>query len=146
MGGEFAQEREWNHDAGLDWHLLADPFHSGVQRWCATSTGSIARCRRCIELDCEPQGFEWIDASDSDQSVLAYLRRGRDPDAIAVVVCNFTPVPRPNYRIGVPLPGRYVERLNTDCRVLRRQQRRQCRRRRGRAAVPWHGRPHSICV
>ena len=66
------------------------------------------------ELDCEPAGFEWIDCNDIDSSVISYLRRGRDPDRFAIVVCNFTPVPRPSYRIGVPCPGPWRERINTD--------------------------------
>jgi 1,4-alpha-glucan branching enzyme len=114
MGGEFAQEREWNHDIGLDWQLLGDPHHVGVQRlvrdlnWLYRSTPALYR------LDCEPDGFMWIDVANAAESVVAYLRRGRDPNEFAVIVCNFTPVVRDGYRIGVPRPGRYRERINTD--------------------------------
>jgi 1,4-alpha-glucan branching enzyme len=114
MGGEFAQQREWNHDIGLDWQLLGDPFHEGVRRlvhdlnWVYRSTPALH------ELDCEADGFAWIDAANASESVISYLRRGHDRGALAVVVCNFTPVPRTGYRIGVPRPGTYRERINTD--------------------------------
>jgi 1,4-alpha-glucan branching enzyme len=114
MGSEWGQEREWNHDVGLDWHLLADPLHHGLQRL----VGDLNRLYRATpalhRLDCDPEGFAWIDAANSQESVLSYLRRSRDPHELAVIVCNFTPVPRENYRIGVPRPGRYRERINTD--------------------------------
>jgi 1,4-alpha-glucan branching enzyme len=95
------------------------------------------------EQDCEAQGFEWIDATDHERGVVAFLRRGKEPGALAVVVCNFTPVPRPNYRVGVPEPGFYAERINTDSLFY------------GGSnvgngggisaeAVAWHGRPHSL--
>jgi len=117
MGGEFAQEREWNHDVGLDWHLLQDPFHAGVQmlvrdlNWLYRTTAALH------QLDCDPEGFAWIDAANGSESVLSYLRRSRNPQEFAVIVCNFTPVPRHDYRIGVPRPGRYIERINTDAEV-----------------------------
>ena len=114
MGGELAQEREWNHDIGLDWQLLGDPCHDGVRRlvrdlnWLYRGTPALHR------LDCEPDGFAWIDVANAAESVVSYVRRGRDPHEFAVVVCNFTPVVREDYRIGVPRPGRYLERINTD--------------------------------
>jgi 1,4-alpha-glucan branching enzyme len=114
MGGEFAQEREWNHDASLDWHLLADPMHRGVQ----LAVRDLNRLYRELpvlhELDAEPEGFQWIEAGDAAQSTLSYMRRGRDPHALAVIVANFTPVPRHAYRIGVPQGGLYRERFNSD--------------------------------
>ena len=143
MGCEFAQEREWNHDAGLDWHLLSDANHSGAQALVRDLNAIYRALPALHELDCEPQGFEWIDASDHERSVIAYLRRGRDPDSIAVVVCNFTPVPRPNYRVGVPMPGFYAERLNTDSAFYGGS---NVGNGGGVMAEPqgWHGRPHSI--
>ena len=114
MGGEFAQEREWNHDTGLDWQLLSDPMNAGVQRL----VGDLNRLYRATpalhQLDCDPDGFAWIDAANAGESVLSYLRRSRDPHELAVVVCNLTPIPRADYRIGVPRAGRYAERINTD--------------------------------
>jgi 1,4-alpha-glucan branching enzyme len=114
MGGEFAQEREWNHDESLDWHLLDDSFHKGVQ----TLIGDLNHAYQSIpalhERDCEAKGFEWLVADDRDNSVIAWARRGDDEKALAIVVSNFTPVPRETYRIGVPLPGFYREAVNTD--------------------------------
>jgi 1,4-alpha-glucan branching enzyme len=114
MGGEFAQEREWNHDIGLDWQLLADPMHEGVRRLVRDLNNLYCSTSAFYQLDGEPEGFSWIDAANAAESVLSYLRRGRDPHELAVVVCNFTPVPREDYRIGVPRSGRYRERINTD--------------------------------
>jgi 1,4-alpha-glucan branching enzyme len=114
MGGEFAQEREWNHDIGLDWQLLEDPAHEGVRRLVRDLNFLYREVPALHRLDCEPDGFLWIDVANAAESIISYLRRGRDPHELAVVVCNFTPVPRENYRIGVPRPGRYRERINTD--------------------------------
>ena len=114
MGGEFGQEREWNHDLSLDWHLLSDPLHSGLQSL-VRDINHLYRERPALhERDCEPEGFSWIDCNDSEASVLSYIRRGADPGSFVVVVCNFTPVVRQGYRIGVPKAGRYREILNTD--------------------------------
>jgi 1,4-alpha-glucan branching enzyme len=114
MGGEFGQEREWNHDIGLDWHLLGDPFHAGVHKLVRELNRLYRATPALYQRDCEGNGFAWIDANNGAESVLSYMRRGADPGQLAVVVCNFTPVPRESYRIGVPRPGRYVERINTD--------------------------------
>jgi 1,4-alpha-glucan branching enzyme len=114
MGGEIAQEREWNHDSSLDWHLLDDPMHRGVQALLRDLNHLYRELPALHEQDCEAAGFEWLELHDSDQSVLAFLRRGADPARITVVLCNFTPVPRQEYRIGVPFGGHYRERLNTD--------------------------------
>ena len=116
MGGELGQEREWNHDIGLDWHLLGDTFGAGL-RLLVRDLNMLYRSEPALhQLDCDPGGFYWIDASNAAESVISYVRRSRD-DAIAVIVCNFTPVPRYDYRIGVPRPGRYAERVNTDASV-----------------------------
>jgi 1,4-alpha-glucan branching enzyme len=114
MGNEFAEEREWNHDIGLDWQLLADPLHRGVQQLVRDLNELYRGTPALHQLDCEPDGFAWIDANNAAESVVSYLRRGRGTQPIAVVVCNFTPVVREDYRVGVPRPGRYRERLNTD--------------------------------
>ncbi|HSD93504.1 MAG TPA: 1,4-alpha-glucan branching protein GlgB [Methyloceanibacter sp.] len=114
MGGEFAQEREWNHDQSLDWHLFADPSHRGVHSLVRDLNGLYRSCPALHRFDCEPRGFQWIDAEDSGQSVLSYLRRGEVSDAPMVVVCNFTPVVRQGFHLGVPERGRWRERLNTD--------------------------------
>jgi 1,4-alpha-glucan branching enzyme len=114
MGGEFGQWREWNHDASLDWHLLDEPLHAGVQRWVADLNRFYAGEPAAHRLDFEHGGFEWIDANDAVDSVLSYLRRSGDPADDLVVVCNFTPLVRTNYRVGVPAAGFWREVLNSD--------------------------------
>ncbi len=114
MGGEIAQRREWNHDSSLDWDLLDSPPHASIARL----VGELNRLYReepaLHELDCDPAGFEWIDANDADQSVYSFVRRGRDRSSAVIVVLNCTPVPRFNYRVGVDRDGQYRELLNTD--------------------------------
>jgi len=114
MGCEFAQEREWNHDAGLDWFSLDDPLRRGVQ----TLLGDLNRAYRgnpaLYVKDADSTGFSWVVMDDADQSVYAFLRLGEDCDKPILVVCNFTPVPRHNYRIGAPQAGDWEEILNTD--------------------------------
>jgi 1,4-alpha-glucan branching enzyme len=114
MGAEFAQEREWNHDIGLDWQLLADPSHEGMRRLVRDLNFLYRNTPALHRLDCDPDGFRWIDVANAAESIISYVRRGRDPHELALVVCNFTPVPREDYRIGVPQLGRYRERINTD--------------------------------
>ena len=98
------------------WIGICSPTHrtAASSRWCAISTSSIGRRRRLHKLDCEPAGFEWIDGGNAAQSILSYARHGGPEDAPVVVVCNFTPVVRHGFRIGVPKGGRWIERLNTD--------------------------------
>jgi 1,4-alpha-glucan branching enzyme len=114
MGCEFGQTSEWNHDAGLQWDLLNYPFHNRLQ----TMVGELNRLYRCEaalhEVDDDYSGFEWIDFRDAEASVIAFLRWSRSRSEFLVVCANFTPVPRTNYRLGVPVPGTYREILNTD--------------------------------
>jgi 1,4-alpha-glucan branching enzyme len=115
MGGEFAQEREWNHDIGLDWQLFEEPMHAGVHHLVRDLNRLYRSTPALHQRDSEGDGFAWIDANNGAESVVSYLRRGtNDPAAIAVIVGNFTPVPRDGYRIGVPYDGYYRERINTD--------------------------------
>jgi len=116
MGCEIAQEREWNHDTSLDWHLLDDPLHGGVQALVRDLNHAYRSVPALHQQDCDPQGFEWLELHDSDQSVLAFMRRAVD-GSVALVACNFTPVPRYDYRIGVPFDGYYRERINTDAAI-----------------------------
>jgi 1,4-alpha-glucan branching enzyme len=114
MGDEFGQSAEWNHDRSLDWHLLQYPEHRGIQAL-VRDLNHLYRSRKELhELDCESDGFSWIDCNDSEASVISYIRRGRDPGRFVIVVCNFTPVVRSGYRIGVPKQGAYRELLNSD--------------------------------
>ncbi|MBM3605347.1 MAG: 1,4-alpha-glucan branching protein GlgB [Alphaproteobacteria bacterium] len=114
MGGEFAQDREWNHDQSLDWHLLEDPLHKGMQQLVADLNRLYRDQPALHRLDCDPAGFEWIDASDAAQSVLVYLRKSDDDSPPCLVVCNLTPEPHYDYRVGAPLAGRWREALNSD--------------------------------
>ncbi len=116
MGGEFGQWREWNHDESLDWHLLADPAHAGISRWVQEMNALYRREPALHELDFDPAGFEWVDRHDAEQSVLAFLRKGKSTGDVFLVVCNFTPVPRHNYRVGVPRGGFWREMRNSDAR------------------------------
>ena len=114
MGQEFAQAHEWNHDASLDWHLLGEPRHAGVQRLVRDLNHLYRSTPALHELDCDETGFEWIEADAAEESLYAWLRRGRGNAAPVVVVCNFTPVERAPQRLGVPAAGRWIERINTD--------------------------------
>jgi 1,4-alpha-glucan branching enzyme len=114
MGGEFGQWSEWNHDASLDWHLLQYEPHRGLQRWVRDLNTTYRGQAAFHQLDCDLNGFEWIDANDSEASVISLLRKARDPADCLLMVCNFTPVPRHNYRVGVPLDGWWDEILNSD--------------------------------
>jgi len=114
MGSEFGQRNEWQHDRSLQWDLLEQPAHSAVQRWVGTLNRFYAGERALNELDCEPAGFQWIDANDSDESVLSFLRKAKTNKDLIVVLCNFTPLPRMNYRVGVPRGGFWREVLNSD--------------------------------
>ncbi|MGH2687352.1 MAG: alpha amylase C-terminal domain-containing protein, partial [Actinomycetota bacterium] len=113
MGGEIAQWREWNHEESLDWHLLDQPQHAGVQRWVRDLNRLLRQEQALHQLDVDPAGFEWVDASDAASSVLSYLRRDRDGRPVLVVL-NLTPVPREGYCIGVPEGGWWKELLNSD--------------------------------
>ena len=114
MGGEFGQWNEWNDKASLDWNLLDFPQHKGVQHLIGDLNRFYRETPALHELDFDPAGFEWISANDSDNSVLAFVRHGRDRSKAIVCVCNFTPVVRENYRLGAPGAGSYHERINTD--------------------------------
>jgi 1,4-alpha-glucan branching enzyme len=115
MGGEFGQWREWSHDRELDWNLLEHPLHRGVQR-CVEDLNRLYRAEPALhELDEEAlAGFEWIDCHDAEASVLSFLRKGKTVRDPILAVFNFTPIPRPGYRIGTPRAGVWRQLLNTD--------------------------------
>lgn len=114
MGMEFGQWDEWDHNRGLDWHLLEYDTHRGLKLWLRDLHELYRTNGAMYELDYDSAGFRWIDCHDKDNSVYSYLRYGADRNNYLVVVCNFTPTPRYGYRIGVPEPGWYEERLNSD--------------------------------
>lgn len=114
MGGEFGQWQEWSHDRSLDWHLLDYPMHSGLQQWVA-DLNKIYRTEPALhELDFSWEGFEWIDCNDGEQSTISLIRKAKSTDDVVLAVANFTPVPRYNYRIGVPKDGFWQELINSD--------------------------------
>jgi 1,4-alpha-glucan branching enzyme len=145
MGGDFGQWREWNHDASLDWHLLEHPHHSGLQRWVRDLNHFYRGESALHQLDCDPAGFEWVDCDNAEQSAIGFLRKGKAADDLLLVACNFTPVPRHNYRIGVPRGGRWDELLNSDAPVYGGSGQGNLG---GIVAEPmaWHGRPHLLNV
>jgi len=116
MGAEFGQWSEWNHEASLDWHLLKEPMHDGLSRWTGDLNRVMREERPLHELDFDPAGFAWIDITDAEQSVISFMRRSSN-DELIIAVFNFTPVPRHNYQIGAPLPGRWLELLNSDAPI-----------------------------
>ena len=143
MGGEFGQRSEWGHDTGLEWNLLEYQEHRGLQRLTVDLNALYRREPALHQVDFDSHGFEWIDCNDADASVLSFLRRAKDPAELMVVVANFTPVLRENYRVGVPEPGFYRELLNSDGGIYG-----------GSNAgnfggvqaepVPWMGKPYSL--
>ncbi|MGW8194757.1 MAG: 1,4-alpha-glucan branching protein GlgB [Desulforhopalus sp.] len=145
MGNEFGQWSEWNHDASLDWPLLEFPLHQGLQRWVRDLNTFLRGEPAVHELDDDPAGFSWIDCNDSQQSILSYIRRGRDPGNVVVCVGNFTPVPRHNYRLGVPQMGYWQEVLNSDAQLYGGSGQGNFG---GREATPLsvHGEKHSLNV
>jgi len=145
MGGEFGQWSEWVHDGSLEWDLLESAPHAGLQRWVAELNRFYRSTPALYELDCHPAGFEWIDCNDTESSVLSLIRKGKSTDAIVLAACNFTPVPRPNYRVGAPRGGFWREVLNSDAAVY------------GGSGwgnmggvdavpIPMHGRPYSLTL
>jgi 1,4-alpha-glucan branching enzyme len=143
MGGEFGQWSEWNPDASLDWHLLQYPLHSGLLRWVRDLNTAYRGNPSLFQLDAGSDGFEWVDYSDSGRSVICFLRKDRNPGDVTLFACNFTPVPRHNYRVGVPLDCHWREILNSDAPLYGGS---------GQGNIggvtasplPIHGRPHSL--
>jgi 1,4-alpha-glucan branching enzyme len=145
MGLDFGQGDEWSEARSIDWHLLQYPLQSGLQR-CVADLHRVYRSQSALhEVDFDWHGFEWLESHDNENSVFAFLRKGRDPNNMLTVVCNFTPVPRYDYRVGVPTGGPWREVLNTDSslyaggnvgnngQVWARDE-------------PWAGHPHSLCL
>jgi 1,4-alpha-glucan branching enzyme len=114
MGNDIAQWREWNHDSSLDWHLLEDTPHQQIQLLVGTLNHLYRTEPALHELDAEPAGFHWLEADDAERSVLVYERVAKRDDDRILCALNFTPIPRTNYRVGVPRLGFYKELLNTD--------------------------------
>ncbi len=114
MGNEIAQEQEWSDERSLDWHLLEDPEHSGVQSLVRDLNHAYRDTAALWERDQDGTAFWWLEPNDAEASVFAFARIGRDARKPLVFVANLTPVPRANYRLGLPVPGRWTELINTD--------------------------------
>jgi len=145
MGGEFAQVREWGHDTSLEWHVLQFPVHRGIQAWMEQLNRVYREERAMHELDNDPAGFEWVDCNDSGTSAISLLRKAKKPEETVLVVCNFTPVPRMAYQVGVPREGYWRELLNSDAREYGGSGTGNM----GRVLAqtePAHGRPYSLSL
>ncbi len=116
MGGEFGQENEWNHNVSLDWHLLKNDVNGSLSKWVRDLNRFYKSECELYEQDFNSSGFEWIDLHDAEKSVISFLRRSKSSDNLLAVVCNFTPNPRYNYRVGVPTGGYWKEVLNSDAK------------------------------
>jgi 1,4-alpha-glucan branching enzyme len=117
MGCDFAQSHEWNHDAQLDWDAAERPLNKGLQNLVRDLNGVYRANPSLHAKDCEPDGFEWIDLNDAENSTYSFIRHGHNGDAPVVVVCNFTPIERVDYRVGVPAEGHWTEILNIDAEI-----------------------------
>ena len=144
MGGEFGQSSEWNHDQSLEWWLLdAGPYHRGVRGLVADLNRLYRALPALHQLDSDQAGFAWMDCDDWEQSAISFCRFAKDPADLVLCACNFTPVVRRGYRVGVPRPGYYAELLNTDSRLYGGS---DVGHGGGVLAepIPWHGQPHSL--
>lgn len=145
MGDEFGQEREWDHESELDWHLLEDPRHVGILRW-VSDLNVLYRDEPALhELDCDEGGFEWVAPDDHVQNVISFLRRSADGRRCVLAVFNYAPVPRVGYRVGVPSGGTWVERLNGDAEVYGGSGAGNLGRLEAEA-IPFHGAPWSVSM
>ena len=143
MGNEFGQLGEWSFEHSLDWHLASLPFHDGLQRWVRDLNHRYRTDGRLHTWDTSARGFEWVDRNDTESTIVSFLRRGASEDSPLLFVCNFTPVERVGYRIGISHAGEWNELLNSDAEHYG-----------GRGlgnlgsvhadAVPIHGRSHSL--
>jgi 1,4-alpha-glucan branching enzyme len=145
MGAELGQRDEWYHERSLDWHLLQYLPHQGVQRWVKDLNQLYRREPALFQLDFKQEGFDWIDFRDWEGSIISFIRKGKGTGDIFLVVCNFTPVLRMNYRVGVPRSGFWKEALNSDATIY------------GgighgnfggvdASPIPYHGRDHSLSL
>jgi len=145
MGGEFGQWDEWSHDKSIDLHLLNSMPHRRLQKFVMDLNHIYQSEPAFYEIDFSYQGFEWIDFRDTENSIISFMRKAKDPDNFLVIVCNFTPVPRIGYKIGVPEISFYKEILNSDSQLYWGGNM-------GNAGginadeIPWHGRPYSINI
>jgi 1,4-alpha-glucan branching enzyme len=145
MGGEFGQTSEWNHDASLDWHLKDQHFHRGVMNSLRALNKLYQNEPALYELEFEERGFEWVDTQDTANSVISFVRKSNNPDDSILIVCNFTPLGRENYRLGVPASGEWEEIFNSDSKIFGGSEVRNAQL---LASIdePLHGKDHSIAL
>jgi len=145
MGAEFGQWREWVHEESLEWDALQHPSHQGIQKWLKDVNHFYRTEPALHELDFTSEGFEWVDFHDWEESIISFLRKGKTTNDFILTVCNFTPVPRLNYRVGVPRGGFWKEMLNSDATLYGGS---GCGNSGGAEAtpVPAHGRHHSLSL
>ena len=145
MGGDFGQWDEWNHDKSIDWHLLRFTPQRCLQKFVMNLNHIYQSEPALYEVDFHYYGFEWIDFRDTDHSTISFSRKAKDPDDFLVIVCNFTPVPRIGYRLGVPVNGYYKEILNSDSHLFWGSNM-------GNSGgvssdeIGWHGKPYSLKI
>lgn len=145
MGSEFGQSAEWNFEASLDWHLLQYPFHQGIKA-VITALNSLYKSEPALfEKQFSPEGFEWINYSDHENAVMTYIRKGNDAKNDLIVICNFTPVVRENYRIGIPKKGELIELFNSDAKLFGGSGVQQSGKLKVEA-TPYDGRDYSIAL
>ncbi len=143
MGGEFGQGHEWRHDGSLDWHMLAFPLYKGLQKFVSDLNRLYRNESALYATDSNPEGFEWIDCNDSEQSVLSFMRKNPKTGESILIAMNFTPIPRYNYRVGVHEGGHWRELMNSDAKEYAGS---------GQGnfggvnakPIPFHGRPYSL--
>ncbi|MBI5664423.1 MAG: 1,4-alpha-glucan branching protein GlgB, partial [Nitrospirae bacterium] len=145
MGGEIGQWKEWVHEESVEWHALEFPYHQGVQKWMKDLNHVYKNEPALYELDFSNDGFEWVDFHDWEDSIISFIRKGKTTGDIILVVCNLTPVPRYNYRVGAPRGGWWREVLNSDAEVYGGS---GCGNAGGAEAqpVPAQGRDHSLSL
>jgi 1,4-alpha-glucan branching enzyme len=145
MGGEFGQWQEWNHEHALDWPLLDYESHQGIKRWVHDLNHFYRSEPALYEQDFQPEGFEWIHCEDAERSIISFVRKGKSAEDVLLVICNFTPISRANYRVGIPYGGFWKEVLNSDAKEYKGS---------GfgnlggleASPVPFHGRYHSLSL
>jgi len=142
MGAEFGQSSEWNFQHGLDWHLLQYDFHKGIKELVKDLNALYRDNPALYEKQFSSEGFQWIDYGDHENSVLTYIRKGHDPKNDLIIACNFTPIPREKYRIGIPKAGQYKEIFNSDSKKYGGSGSKNTIRK--SAKKPWHGHKNSI--
>ena len=145
MGGEFGQTKEWDYEMSLDWHLLDFPFHAGLTNMIRALNHHYRADSALYELEFEEGGFEWIDYQDAANSTISFVRKGENESNMVLVVCNFTPIVRHQYRLGVPLPGTWKEIFNSDDKEFGGSNVKN-RNLIHSAPIPFHARDNSIAI